>query len=165
MAQYPYGRKNRLIKEKRHDTYFEKEKLADPTRCAVCHALFSNGRWTWKRPPEKTKVHTAICPACRRIREKVPAGFLTLSGGFFDDHRDEIMNLVHNKVEAQKAQHPVKRIMDIEDRDEGGIVITFTDTHLPRGVGEAIERAYEGELDIHYTKEAGIVRVVWVRQQ
>ncbi len=88
---------------------------------------------------------------------------LTLSGDFFEEHRDEIMNLVRNNVEAQKAEHPVKRIMDIEDREEGGVVITFTDIRLPRGVGKAIEHAYEGDLDIHYTDEAGIVRVTWVR--
>jgi hypothetical protein len=40
-------------------------------------------------------------------------------------------------------------------------VATFTDVHLPPGVGEAIDSACEGELDIKYTDEAGIVRVIW----
>jgi hypothetical protein len=53
--------------------------------------------------------------------------------------------------------------MEIEDQEGGGITITFTDMHLPRGVGQAIERAYQGELDIQYTKEAGILRVFWQR--
>ena len=52
---------------------------------------------------------------------------------------------------------------DIEEQEDGSTVITFTDIHLPRGVGEAIEQAYKGELDIHYTEEAGIVRVYWKR--
>jgi hypothetical protein len=97
------------------------------------------------------------------MRDKVPAGFLTVSGSFFDAHRDEILNLVDNKVDEQKAQHPMKRIMDIAEREEGGVVITFTDVHLPRGVGEALASAYEGEFDVHYTDNAGIVRAYWHR--
>ena len=158
------GRGDRLIKEQVHDPYMSRAKLPEPTVCPECGAVFLEGRWQWASNTT-TKANEELCPACRRIREKVPAGFLTLSGGFFENHRDEIMKLVHNKVEAQKAQHPVKRIMDIEDRDDGSVVITFTDIHLPGGVGEAIEHAYKGELDIQYTREAGIVRATWMRQQ
>jgi NMD protein affecting ribosome stability and mRNA decay len=157
-------RGDRLIKERVHDPYMSHAKLPEPTVCPGCSAVFHTGRWQWA-PTSPADANEELCPACRRIKEKVPAGFLTLSGGFFDEHRDEIMNLVHNKVEAQKAQHALQRIMNIEDRDGGGVVITFTDTHLPRGVGEAIEHACKGELDIHYTEEAGIVRVTWTRQQ
>jgi hypothetical protein len=56
----------------------------------------------------------------------------------------------------------MKRLIDVEDQ-EGSAIITFTDTHLPRGVGKAIQKAYEGKLDIHYTEEASIVRVTWMR--
>jgi len=157
-----HGRRDRLIKERVHDPYMSRAKLPEPTVCPECKAVFADGRWQWQSSVPEDANET-LCPACRRIREKVPAGFLTLSGEFFKEHLDEIMNLVHNKVESQKAEHPVKRIMDIEALDDGSVVITFTDTHLPHGVGEAIESAYEGELDIHYTKEAGIVRVTWVR--
>jgi hypothetical protein len=97
------------------------------------------------------------------VRDRVPAGFLTLSGGFLEAHREEILNLVRNKVEAQQAQHPMKRLMGAVDED-GALVLTFTDVHLPRGVGEAIARAYQGELEIRYTDEAGIVRATWKRE-
>ncbi len=53
--------------------------------------------------------------------------------------------------------------MGIENQKDGSVAITFTDTHLPRGVGEAIERAYHGDLDIQYTEESGLVRVYWRR--
>lgn len=156
------GRRDRLIKEMVHDPYMTRSKPVEPTVCPECGVVFSAGRWQWLTEiPDGANQEP--CPACQRIGDKVPAGFLTLSGDFFNEHRDEIMHLVHNKVEAQKAQHPMKRLMGVEDQDTGGVVITFTDVHLPRGVGEAIERAYEGDLDIHYTEEAGIVRVYWRR--
>jgi NMD protein affecting ribosome stability and mRNA decay len=156
------GRQDRLIQERVHDPYKIRQKPSEPTVCPECGVVFANGRWQWASDvPEEGE--RALCPACQRIRDRVPAGFLTLSGDFLAGHREEIFNLVHNKVESQKARHPMKRLMDIEDQDDGASVLTFTDVHLPRGVGEAIRDAYEGELDIHYTDEAGIVRVYWHR--
>jgi hypothetical protein len=106
-----------------------------------------------------------MCPACERIRDDMPAGILTLSGGFLARHRGEILKLIHNKVEEEKAEHPMKRLMGIEDGSEGELIVRFTDLHLPRGTGEAIERAYDGELDIQYTKESNLVRVYWNRDE
>lgn len=156
-----HGRGDRLIKERIHDPYMTRMKLPEPTICPDCKVVFEGGRWQWMtRPPGD--ANEELCPACRRIRDKVPAGFLTLGGTFFKEHREEILNLIHNKVNAEKRQHPVKRMMGMEEQD-GRLVITFTDTHLPRGVGEAIERAYEGRLDLHYEPEASIIRVEWER--
>jgi hypothetical protein len=156
------GRRDRLIKERIHDPYKPREQLPQPSVCSECGVVYTEGRWQWltQTPPGAEEI---LCPACRRVRDRVPAGFLTLSGGFLTEHRGEIMRLIRNKVDEQKAQHPMKRLMDITDGEGGETVVTFTDVHLPRGVGEAIERAYEGELEINYTEEAGIVRAVWRR--
>lgn len=154
-------RRDKLIKEQEHDPYMARHKPPEPTVCPKCKVVFSDGRWQWtdKVP---SNAGEDLCPACRRTRDKVPAGLLTLRGEFFKAHREEIMRLVRNKEESEKAEHPMKRIMDVKDRDEE-TVVAFTDTHLPKGAGEAIRKAYEGELDIHYTEEAGIIRVTWTR--
>lgn len=156
------GRQDRLLKERVHDPYMTRSKPNEPSVCSECGVVFSSGRWQWL-PEIPAGAEQVLCPACQRVRDRVPAGYLTLSGEFFTAHRDEIMRLVHNKVEAQKAQHPMKRLMDVEDQEEGGVLVTFTDMHLPRGVGDAIARAYEGELEVQYTDEAGILRVYWQR--
>jgi len=157
----PTGRQDRLIQEEEHDPYMPRGKLEEPTVCTGCGVLFADGRWQW--PPEPPEgAHEVLCPACQRIRDGVPAGFLTLSGDFAHQHREEIMGLVSNKVEDQKGQHPMKRLMGVKD-EEGDIVLPFTDRHLPRGIGKALESAYEGEFEIHYTEEAGIVRAWWKR--
>jgi hypothetical protein len=156
------NRQDRLIKEKIHDPYMNRSKPPEPTICPECKVEFCDGRWQWQHGVPKV-ANEELCPACQRIQDKVPAGILTLSGDFLAIHRNEIMNLVHNKVEEQKAAHPMKRLMAIEDQDDGSSVITFTDTHLPRGVGQAIESAYEGKLNIQYTEESNVVRVYWQR--
>jgi len=154
-------RRDRLIQEKVHDSYMAVGKPEEPTVCRDCGVVFHQGRWQWLPEPPAQALE-AVCPACRRIQDRVPAGFLTLSGEFFQAHRDEIMNLIENTVTSQEKEHPMKRLMQVEDRDESA-ELTFTDCHLPQGVGEAVRRAYDGELDIHFPEEGGIVRVYWER--
>lgn len=157
-----HDRHDRMFQEEIHDPYMSRRKLPEPTVCPQCHAAFMGGRWQWPATPP-TPLHETACPACRRIHDRVPAGFLTLRGPFFAAHRSEILNLVRNTVSYEEAQHPLKRIMSTTDEDEGAVVVTFTDAHLSRGVGEAIKRAYDGELDIHFATESGVIRVTWSR--
>jgi hypothetical protein len=51
MGHDPRQRKDRLIKEKRHDPYREREQWPEPTTCTSCGALYADGRWSWKQPP------------------------------------------------------------------------------------------------------------------
>lgn len=155
------GRHDRLIDERIHDPYQLRGQPPEPSQCSDCGVVYLGGRWQWTADSPAGAIAT-VCPACKRIRDRVPAGLLTLSGPFFDTHREEILNLVHNKVEAQKAQHPMQRIMGIEDRDDG-TVVSFTDLHLTKGVGSAIESAYEGELSLKFTDHASLVRGTWRR--
>lgn len=154
------GRHDRLLRERIHDPYKSKSKPPEPTVCPDCGAVFQHGRWQWGTSP--APAHEELCPACQRIRDEVPGGFLTLKGDFFAAHKDEIMNLVHNVEERAKKEHPLERIMNIEETEDG-VLITFTDAHLTRGVGEAIHHAFKGELDFRYTEEDASLRVNWAR--
>ena len=102
------------------------------------------------------------CPACQRIKDRVPAAFLTLGGEFLLSHKDEIMNLVHNYEKRERREHPLKRIMGSEQKTDG-IELSFTDAHLARGIGEALHGAYEGNVDYQYTKGDIMLRVNWTR--
>lgn len=149
-----------LQKEYVHDTYKSRGKLPEPTVCPRCGAVFHKGRWSWARRP--AQAHVEICPACRRIEDKYPAGILNLSGLFLKTHKEEILNVVHHQEEEAKREHPLCRIIGIEELEEG-IVITTTDTHLPRRIGEALWHAYHGELSLHYSEDARLTRMIWKR--
>ncbi|MCU7936865.1 MAG: ATPase [Candidatus Thiodiazotropha sp. (ex Dulcina madagascariensis)] len=166
MSQHPthasLKRRDRLLKARSLDAYRSDRKLPDPTLCQVCGAVFSGGRWQWRETlPEEAKE--TRCPACQRIHDRVPAGYLILKGDFFNAHRQEIMRLIHNHVEKQRTQHPLQRIIDTQTLASGDVEITFTEFHLPKGVGEAVRSAYQGELLVHYPDESGQVRVSWTR--
>lgn len=153
-------RRDRLMQAARHDTYMVKHKLPEPTVCPDCGAVYHAGRWQWlSRPP---KAHEKACPACHRIQDDFPAGYVNVGGAFFRAHRDEIMRLVHNAAAREKSEHPLKRIMKVEALD-GSALITTTDIHLARGIGEALRHAYQGELEYHYNDQENLLRVVWTR--
>ncbi len=162
-AKSPTGqgvRRDRTVQEYQHDTYKLRGKLKEPTVCSECGAVFHKGRWTWGAKP--AGAEEVICPACHRIRDKYPKGLVTLKGSFLDEHRDEVMGIVRNTETEEKGEHPLSRIMGME-RQREGFVISTTDTHLPRRIGEALKHAHHGELDLHYNEDEDFVRVTWTR--
>lgn len=147
-----------IFQEHVHDAYKAKGKLPEPTVCPQCGAVFHEGRWQWRSAP--AGAHRQTCPACHRLHDHYPAGFVTLQGEFFRTHRDEIMQLVHNQEKRVRVEHPLKRIMAVEEKD-GTALVTTTDIHLARGIGEALHHAYQGELQYHYNPEENLLRVSW----
>ena len=155
---HEHTRRDRQIEETVHDPYKARYKPQEPSVCPTCGVLYEHGRWHWKPRPAGAAEH--VCPACQRVKDKYPAGFVTLEGKFLAEHRDELMQLVHNEETRAKNEHPMERIIAIE-QDGGKTVITTTDLHLPRRIGDALHHAYQGTLDTNYSKDEYCVRVHW----
>jgi RecG-like helicase len=83
-----------------------------------------------------------------------------LHGDVARQRKDEIIGLARNEESAEKGEHPLNRIVDIGETDEG-LVISTTDIHLPRRIGEALKRALHGELTTHNDEGGYFVRVDW----
>jgi NMD protein affecting ribosome stability and mRNA decay len=148
------------FQERVQDTYKTKGKLPEPTVCPQCGAVYHKGRWQWL--PEPDEAHEQRCPACHRVHDRLPAGYVTLMGGFLEQHRDEILHRVRSIGEKARVEHALERIIDIVDHD-GGVMVTTTDIHLARGIGEALEHAYQGKLEYHYNDAENLLRVHWER--
>jgi len=153
-------RHEQLLQEKVHDAYKAKRKPRGVSRCPDCGAVYRRGRWVWALAPG----HAAPlrCPACHRIREHLPAGYVSLSGSFFAAHREEILARVRQCEADEKAEHPLQRIIKIEE-DERGSTVTTTDPHLARRVGEALRAAFKGEITYRYGRDQQLLRVRWSR--
>ena len=154
------GRHLDLPDDTMHDPYHERGKLSETSVCSDCGAVYRQGRWQWVTPP--VDALQVRCAACRRIHEKLPAGYVSIEGQFAREHRDELLSRARNLEAREKAEHPLQRIMSIEEQDDK-LVIATTDIHLARGIGEALEHAYKGALDFHYNKAEYLLRVRWQR--
>jgi NMD protein affecting ribosome stability and mRNA decay len=153
-------RHERSSLEQSTDAYVAKGKLVEPTVCLDCGAVFHRGRWQWLDVPEH--AHREVCPACQRIRDDQPVGYVTLDGQFLNSHLEEIRRLIQHRAEHERQEHPLKRIIKMESQGEG-MLVTTTDSHLARGIGEALRHAYQGELVVDHVSGESLVRVHWSR--
>jgi hypothetical protein len=140
------------------DPYQAQQKLHEGTVCLQCGAVYHDGRWQWVARAQA--AHEQPCAACRRINDKFPAGIVTLHGDFAPEQKEEMIRLARHQEEVEKKEHPLNRIMRIEE-DAQGIVINTTDIHLPRRIGETVKRAFHGEIAAHFEEDGYFVRVDW----
>jgi NMD protein affecting ribosome stability and mRNA decay len=154
-------RRDAIVPETGHDAYRVGQRFAEPTVCPDCEAVFHEGRWTWADAPPRDAA-LARCPACLRARDGYAAGILALTGPFLSEHRKEILNLLENVSVAETAEHPLHRKLDSIEAPEG-VVVTTTDVHLCRRMGEALKHAYGGTFEFRYLEDDTVVRASWHR--
>jgi hypothetical protein len=143
------------------DSYKPRVKYAEPTVCPECKAVYHEGHWQWLSLPASPVWE--LCPACQRIRDGMPAGYVNLTGSFLNEHRQEIRSLVNNIGEREKSLRPLNRIIEMVDTNEGTLLVKTTDAHLARAIGEALRHAYQGELKVLHAPDENLARVHWER--
>ncbi|MDH7570567.1 MAG: BCAM0308 family protein [Armatimonadota bacterium] len=135
--------------------------------CRECQAVFHDDRWSLD-PAAREKalrgggVQYVTCPACQKIRDRVPGGLFTLSGDFVAEHREEILNLIRNEDMRARNVNPLERVMEISE--EGSeMVVTTTNEKLAQRLGRAVHRAYGGHVEYQWLADAKQARVRWSR--
>lgn len=153
-------REDKMYSQGRKDPYQDRKKIADPARCPQCGLYFLKGRWTRKSTYKDTDEE--LCPACRRINDRVPAGVIWLSGEFLNEHRYEIQSLIENEAQKEEERHPLERLMATRFT-KAGLRVETTGLHLARRIGTALKKAYQGQMEIEYLKGQYKVRINWQR--
>jgi hypothetical protein len=138
----------------------ERRKLREPTRCPACGAIYRDGRWTWAE--YKGPACEVQCPACWRLQARRAAGYVRLSGDYFERHRAEILRRVRRCEQAERADHPLERIMAIAAGPDGELVTT-TGVALARRIAHGLKSAFKGEVRSRYSKDDKVLRVYWSR--
>lgn len=144
------------------DVYKEKGGVEGAERCG-CGAVFRNKRWYVEAGGvAATGGRGLVCPACRRIADRNPAGIVSLGGSYLVAHRAEIENLVRNTAASVGMKHPLGRVMEISP-EKDGLTITTTDIKLAQKIGREVFKAHGGELHFRWTDDEELVRVNWSR--
>jgi NMD protein affecting ribosome stability and mRNA decay len=161
-GERPRAARSDLMDAANDDPYQAASRPPEPTRCPGCNASFQEGRWSWAKAP--ADAHVQLCPACQREQDQFPAGYVTIKGAFFADHRDEIIALIQSHEKREKAERPLQRIMAIEEKRDG-IEVATTDSHLARGIAQALQDSYKGDMKLRYSRDENLVRASWKREK
>lgn len=105
-----------------------------------------------------------LCPACRRIVERLPAGELELSGPFLNAHHGEVMQLLLHNEQRIRSEHPLERLMWMESNDLSGATrIALSGHHITRGLAKRLQHAYGGRLSGENVPAGSQLRLHWHR--
>ena len=154
------SRHKQILDAPHRDAYRATDKQKGPAHCRDCGAVYARGRWAWAAAQPDSRA--TLCPACRRARDGMPAGYVSLAGEFFRGHRDEVLRRVRRCEEDERRAHPLQRILEVRERG-GGAVVTTSDSHLARRIGEALGKSFKGELRYRYAPGDNRLRVEWSR--
>ncbi len=144
------------------DSYQEKGGVKGAAYCS-CGAVFRDKRWYSEDGGSvRQEGHELVCPACKRIADRNPAGIVSLSGDFFEAHEEEIHNLINNTAQGAVKKNPLGRVIDI-CKEKDCITITTTDVKLAQKIGREVYKSHGGQLNYIWSHAEAPVRVTWTR--
>lgn len=149
------------------DVYLPKEGM-QVSYCTKCGVIYREKRWFMDpvelfRLKEDPSVGTIVCPACQKMADNVPGGFLTLSGEYLRKHEHEILELIKNTEEKARNKNPLGRIMEISQEGDVLTILTTIDK-LAEKLGKEVFKAHSGELNYQWSHGENYVRVYWKRE-
>ena len=159
-AKHPGQKKDRPrgVAQRNPEVYRKATKPSGAQRCTECGLVEYRGRWS-RRAPGRLRLADGLCPACRRVRERYPAGTVRVPKKLCGD-RDALVRLIRNTEKAEAAEHPLERLMDIKESG-GNLVVTTTGVHLARQVAHQLARQFHRKPHFRYAEGESLVRVDW----
>jgi NMD protein affecting ribosome stability and mRNA decay len=133
-------------------------KDAGVVKCADCGLVEHRGRWA-KRAPVLAHMTSGLCPACQRIRDRYPAGTLRLPLELLSN-RPSLRQRIRNVEVAERREHPLERLMGVEEAD-GHLVVTTTGVHLARRIAHELSKELHRKPSIRYADGERLVHVQW----
>ena len=152
------------LKPHLEDPYLTRKSHKEPTLCPRCGLVYKNKHWQQIKgfkPGQAVEKHK--CPACRKVEDHFVMGILYISGGFFTDHRNEVIRLINNEVKRGMGHNPLDRIISIVD-DKDGFRVETASENLAVHLGKVLYHAYDGEINYRFSDEQKIARVFWKRE-
>ena len=145
--------------------------MPEPALCTGCGSIYSDRRWTAMDNITVGRKHlhwrpaaSVLCPACERIENHIVGGYVTLSGEFLANHRDEIDNLITNEADRALEDNALSKIISRDDFGDTLLLKTTTE-HLAQRLGHALQQAYDGKTAYDFSHENKVARVRWHRDE
>ncbi len=159
-AKHPGQKKDRPrgVTQRNPEVYRKAAKPSGAQRCTDCGLVEYRGRWS-RRAPGRLRLADGLCPACRRVRERYPAGTVRVPKELCGE-REALVRQIRNVEKAEAAEHPLERLMDVKESG-GGLVVTTTGVHLAREIAHHLGKQFHRKPRLRYAEGESLVRVDW----
>lgn len=143
---------------------------AEPRVCERCGAVYAKRRWTLGDTPRDAVLKTlaapqkTICPTCRMISADRFAGEVRVSGSYVPGHRAEIERLIRNEAKRAAEDNPTARIVRVDRPGADRLTVRTTTEHLAKRLGQALHKAFHGQLHYTFSHENKFAHVTWSRE-
>ncbi len=142
--------------------YRRLDKYPSHTKCPKCGLIFQDGVWRRIQLHSTPELNWKLCPACIQTRGGRAGGMVLLDGTFAIQHRQELLNRIHNVEASTLSKRPLERVISIkEERDR--IVVSATTEHLVARIGKSVRRDFGGTLELRYAPEDKFATAHWHR--
>ncbi len=136
--------------------------------CQECHGVYQGKRWffdakLYDQLSGPAKVRQVVCPTCRKIKDRYVEGYLTLSGEFWVQHREEIVKLLEKEAGKVGRRSFADRIIQMLPEADSKLVVETTTEKLAQHLVRTIFKAYKGDLNFRWSEPSRFVRVYWTR--
>lgn len=133
------------------------------TVCKTCGIYLTGKHWTHpteaKAVKEGAQVIFTLCPACRMAKDGGFAGELVLKD-FPGERKHMMLETIKNSGNQAFRQNPLHRVLNVTE-SKSQIRVLTTENQLAVRLGKEVERAFGGNLEIHWSKDDEPVYVVW----
>lgn len=131
--------------------------------CKRCGIILHRGRWQKndalvKEHKKLNQLTLTLCSACRKEKEGVVEGVLTIDRAIFDSSAKEIQSEIRNIANLENNRDPFKRIIGLNLTKDKVVVNTLT-KELAVTIGRHLKNSRKGKLEIHYSPHEDFAEV------
>lgn len=142
-------------------------RLAEPTLCQRCGAVFARQTWRASRALSHAALARATwttCPACRQAAEGTAYGRVVIRGAYAVEHEREIRRRIRNVAERAQFTQPERRVLSA-DREAAVIEVLTTSQKLAHRIVHELKKAFRGRARYAWSDRDGSLMATWERDR
>jgi NMD protein affecting ribosome stability and mRNA decay len=139
-------------------------RLAEPSVCERCGAVYSRRVWRRRRVATAGLLDRAVwtqCPACKQSRGGEYCGRVVIRGAFAAANQEPIRQRIQNVAKHAEFTQPERRLVSAEFQD-GVLEVLTTSQKLAHRIAHELKKVFRGRASYKWSDD-GSLFAVWER--
>jgi hypothetical protein len=140
-------------------------KLAEPSVCEKCGAVYARRTWRQDRRVTEALLNTAawtVCPACRQATRGEYYGRVLIRGSYALTNEAAIRERIRKVEERARFTQPERKLVSVE-RDGDVLEVLTTSQKLAHRIAKELKKAFHGRATYSWSDRDGSLFATWER--